>query len=113
MARDYKREEEKELIKRFDDYLNNKKFTFFELEDFIFIIDHYLQAGKLNKALKTCNLGIDQYPFSVDLLLDKAQILVNIEEYEEALQYLEKADNLQPNDIEILLLKANVLSISG
>src|SRR5690606_41775065 len=100
MARDYKREEEKELIKRFNDYLKNKKFTFFDLEDFVFVIDHYLHAGKFNKALKICNLGITQYPFSVDLLLDKAQILINIEEYEEAMQYLEKAENLQPNRSE-------------
>src|SRR5690606_8322345 len=27
--------------------------------------------------------------------------------------YLEKASNLQPNDVEILLLKANILSLTG
>src|SRR5688572_2932542 len=99
MPREYrKREEENELIKRFEDHLRKKKSEFFSLDAYEQIIDYYLLRGKYNKALHAVNQAIGQYPFSAELLTAKAQVLSNLEEYKDALELLDRAHALQPND---------------
>ena len=51
MSREYrKREEENELIKRFEDHLRKRKTEFFDLDAYEEIIDFYMLRGKHNKA---------------------------------------------------------------
>src|ERR1041384_1066834 len=114
MSREYrKREEENELIKRFEDHLRKKKSEFFDLDAYEQIIDYYMFRSKHNKALQAVNLAIGQYPFSTELITLKAQILSNLEEFDEALSLLDKAHSLQPNDPEIFLTKGSILSLQG
>jgi len=56
---------------------------------------------------------MDQYPFSTELISVKAQILSNLEEYDEALELLEKAKDLHPTDVEIYLSIGSILSLQG
>lgn len=87
MSREYrKREEENELIKRFEDHLRKKKAAFFDLDAYEEIIDYYMLRGKYNRALQAVNQAISQYPFSTELITVKAQVLTNLEEYGEALE---------------------------
>src|SRR5918995_6375011 len=112
MSREYrKREEENELIKRFEDHLRKKKIEFFDLDAYEEIIDYYMFRGKFNKALQAVNQAISQYPFSTELITVKAQILSSLEEYDQALTLLEQANALQPNDPEIYLTKGSILSL--
>ena len=103
MAREYRKREEEgnELIRRFEDHIRKKKAEFFDLDAYEQIIDFYMFRGKHNKALQAVNQAISQYPFSTELITVKAQILSNLEEYEEALDLLDQANALQPNDPEI------------
>src|ERR671910_1163444 len=114
MSREYrKREEENELIKRFEDHLRKKKAEFFDLDAYEQIIEHYMFRGKHNKALQAVNQAISQYPFSIELITIKAQVLSNLEEYEQALELLDQAHALQPNDPEIFLTKGSIYSLQG
>src|SRR5690606_18434907 len=76
-------------------------------------IDYYLEDGNNKKALQACNLAIDQYPFSTELKLDKAQVLSNLHRVDESLDILDYALTIQPNDSETLTLKGNILSNAG
>src|SRR5687768_18008507 len=100
MSKEYRKREEEgnELIRRFEDYLRKKKSEFFDLDAYEQIIDYYMFRSKHNKALQAVNLAISQYPFSTELITLKAQILSNLEEFDEALSLLDKAHSLQPND---------------
>jgi len=86
---------------------------FFDLEAYETIIDYYLDHNKNKKALQAADQAIAQYPFSSELIPIKAQILSNLEEYEQALELLEKARNLNPADIEVYLSMGSVLSLMG
>src|SRR5882757_1076905 len=108
-----KREEEEELIKKFEDSLKKNSNEFFNLEAYEAIIDYYLDRNKHKKALAAVNQAIDQYPFSSELIPLKAQILSNLEEYDQSLELLERARLLNPNDIEIFLSIGSVLSLMG
>ena len=92
MSREYrKREEENELIKRFEDHLRKKKTEFFDLDAYEEIIDFYMLRSKHNKALQAVNQAIHQYPFSIELITIKAQVLTNLEEYDQALELLDQS----------------------
>ena len=61
MAREYrKREEENELIKRFEDHLRKKRAAFFDLDAYEEIIDYYMFRGKHTRALQAVNQAINQ-----------------------------------------------------
>src|SRR5688572_1898333 len=114
MARDFrKREDEEELIKRFEESNRKNAGDFFDLEAYETIIDYYLDRSKNKKALSAVDQAITQYPFSSELIPIKAQILSNLEEYEQAMELLEKARNLNPADVEIYLSMGSVLSLMG
>ncbi|MEQ9591256.1 MAG: hypothetical protein RLN86_01595, partial [Cyclobacteriaceae bacterium] len=102
MAHDFrKREEEEELIKRFEESLKKNTNEFFEINSYETIIDYYIEKSKHKKALSAVDQAMALYPFSTDLLAVKAQILSNLEAYDEALELLEKAKSLHPTDIDI------------
>src|SRR5258706_15198321 len=104
MAHEFrKREEEEELVRRFEENLRKNSSSFFDIDAFETIIDHYLETSKFKKALAAVNMAMDQFPFSTELISIKAQILSNLEEYDEALELLEKAKSLHPADVEIYL----------
>jgi len=114
MAHEFrKREEEEELVRRFEENLRKNSSSFFDIDAFETIIDHYLETSKFKKALAAVNQAMDQYPFSTELISVKAQILSNLEEYDEALDLLEKARNLHPTDVEIYLSIGSILSLQG
>jgi len=114
MAREYrKREEENELIKRFEDHLRKKKPEFFDLDAYEQIIDYYATKGKHNKALHAVNQAISQHPYSIELITIKAQVLSSLEEYDQALDLLDQAQAMQPNDPEIFLTTGSILSLQG
>ena len=103
-------EDGKALVKKYEDMLKSSTFIFFEEDQYEYIIRHYLSLNKLKKALKVVEIAVQQFPYSSDLLLEKARILFESDKYHQALDILETLENLQPNDIEILLLKGAVLT---
>ena len=113
MGEDFRRREELEVIKRFELAVKNKTYTFFDLEEFEEIISYYLQHQKYKKALKACDVALNQYPYSSELLISKAQVLSNLEEFDDALALLDTVSTLYPSDPEAIFLKATILSLCG
>ncbi len=106
MSKEYrKREEGNELIKRFEDHLRKKKAEFFDLDAYEQIIDYYMFRSKHNKALQAVNQAISQYPFSTELITVKAQILSNLEEFDQALTFLTKLTPCNPTTLRYSLPK--------
>lgn len=114
MAHEFrKREEEEELIKRYEENLRKNVHSFYDIDSYEIIIDHYMAGSKFKKALVAVNSAIEQFPFSTELLTIKAQVLSHLKQYDEALQLLEIAKNLHPNDLEIYLSIGSVHSLEG
>lgn len=100
--------EEKKNIKNFDEMLKRGENEYFEISTFEFLIDHFLETGQFKKALKSCELGLKQHPYSGEMKVDYAQVLFQTGHMEESLLMLEEAENFQPGDLEISILKANI-----
>lgn len=97
------------LIK-FESMLKTNAVLFFDSSEFENIIHHYLENGKISLAKKAIKMGLQQHPTSVNLQLFKIEILVIENKFEEADIILEELHHLEPNNEEIYIQKANVLS---
>lgn len=99
------------MVKRFEAALRKKKSEFFDLEAFEVIIEHYLSAGKNQKALKAVEFATEQYPFSSELVTLKAQIFSNMQRFPEAEELLRDQLKLNPSDIDSILNLGSVFSM--
>jgi len=62
MSREYrKREEENELIKRFEDHLRKKKAEFFDLDAYEEIIDFYIIQSFISRKIEPIGIGVELY----------------------------------------------------
>jgi len=101
--------EERESLKRFEEILKSGESTFFDFSTFEFFISHYIGANELDKALKACNLGLEQYPYNSQLKIDLAQIYADSGDFKNALIAIDEVEVYQPTDPELLFLKGSIL----
>lgn len=113
MAKNYKKKTENKVVKLFEEHLRNKSSFLFEIERFEEVINYYSVHNELKKALVACQMAESQFPYSIDILILKAQTQASLDLDEEALNTLELAENLQPNEAEIFMLRGSIHSISG
>ena len=93
------------LIARFDDMLSRNEFFYFDLEEIERIIDHYITNGNRYKVQEAIKLADKLFPFSVELQIKKAQVLVSYDEADYALKQLKKIEcQAQNNDDFIFTL---------
>jgi tetratricopeptide (TPR) repeat protein len=101
------RDEMKELLQQFDNLKNGKSNSFIEEDSFERIIDYYDEKEQLPDALEAAEYAVSQYPYSSGLLVKKADILIALHKYREALHVLDAAELLDGNDKDLYILKTD------
>jgi len=99
-----------EIIQRFEKMIVTGKNYFFDINEFLEIIDHYIFIGNYTLAWKAINKADDQYPGNQEINLFKAEVLALENKYDEALDLLEILQKKINNNIEVFLLKADIYS---
>ena len=102
-----------DAAKRFELMLQRKEAPYFSEEIFESLSELYLTTGKLELAVKACNYGLKHYPHSLDLLLNKTQLLINKFELEEATELLDQAAIFHPSDTEIEYFRGVIMICYG
>ncbi len=98
------------LIKRFEAMLRTNENYFFDIEEFLDIIDDYISLGNYNMAYKAIEIGLQQYHDNMDIQLYKAEWFSLNDELEKALTLLKDLQQKDPKRIEIPMLKAELFS---
>jgi len=101
------REELKALLQQFDNLKTGKPNSFIEEDSFERIIDYYDENEQLPFALEAAEYGVEQYPYSAMLLLKKADVLIALRQYKEALYILDEAELLDSKDTNLYILKTD------
>ncbi len=101
------KEELKELLQQFDNLKSGKSNSFIEEDSFERNIDYFDENEQLTQALEAAEYGIEQYPYSSMLLLKKADILIALRHYKEALFILDQAELLDSKDTNLYILKTD------
>jgi len=97
-------------LTKFESMLKTNNVLFFDSNEFENIIHHYLEIGKIALAKKAIKLGLDQHPTSVNLRLFRVEILIFENKLSEADKLLSTLFELEPNNEEIYIQKANIYS---
>ncbi|MGO1728138.1 MAG: tetratricopeptide repeat protein, partial [Flavobacteriaceae bacterium] len=97
-------------IDKFETMLKTNEVLFFDLSEFENIVGHYMDTGKMTLAKKALKLGLDQHPIAVNLLLLKAELFILENHLEQANDLLLELKSIEPNNDDISLMIANVLS---
>lgn len=101
------RDELRELLQQFENLKTGQPNSFIEEESFEKIIDYYDEKEQLTNALEAAEYAITQYPYSSSLLLRKADIMIALRFYKEALTVLEQAEILDSKDTNLYILKTD------
>jgi tetratricopeptide (TPR) repeat protein len=101
------REELKELLQQYSNLKAGKSHSFIEEEGFERIIDHFDEKEQYSLGLEAVEYAIIQYSYSAALLLKKADLLISLRRYKEALYILEKAELLDSTDTTLYILKTD------
>ncbi len=110
---DLNSKEVRQLVKQFESMLKNNGSCFFEQGSFQQIIEFYEEQLEFQKAVEVIDMALEQHPYSAIFLIKKAQFLFEAKLCENALQLLDTAEVLAPNEIEAVLLRAEIYSYLG
>jgi tetratricopeptide (TPR) repeat protein len=102
------KEEINELLKQYDNLKTGRSHSFLDEEAFEKIVEFFDEKEDLQKALEAAEVGSEQYPFSSSLLIKKADILLSLRRYHDALKILEQAELFDASDINLYILKTDV-----
>lgn len=84
--------------------------TTFDIRIYQKLIEYYQNEGDLKKAVEVADSALEQYGYRVDFYLIKAKMLLSKKQPLEAMDCLYQAEQLHPQDTEVLLIKALILS---
>jgi len=101
------REELKELLRQYQNLKNGRSHTFLEEDAFERIIDHFDEKDDLPEALEASEIGLSQFPYSSQLMIKKADLLLAGRKYKEALEVLEVAELYDSSDVNLYILKTD------
>ncbi|MEO7175668.1 MAG: tetratricopeptide repeat protein [Saprospiraceae bacterium] len=86
---------------------------FLDEQKFLQLIEYYEQESMLEKALEVIEHALEQYSFSAEFLLRKARLLLNSQQFDDALYALDEADIFAPSDIQVELLRCKIYCQQG
>ena len=105
--------ENKESISRFEKMLQSKSSSFFDVDEFERIIDHYVDNLNYNYASQAIKIAIRQHPESMHLKIKKAQLHIIKEQPMEALAVLKQIDDQSGTNFDLVFLKGNAFNQLG
>lgn len=94
-----------ELLQRYENYLIGQESNGLDEEDFEVIINYYDDAEDIKKALEVAENASKALPYAVLLKLKKADLLIAVNRYNQALRALDEAEVLDSLDYNIVLLR--------
>ncbi len=97
-------------ISKFEKMLKTNNVLFFDAMEFERIVEHYLEISKVSLAKKAIQIGLEQHPNTIALMLFKAELYVFENKLSTADELLNKLYYLDPNNDELYIQKANVQS---
>ena len=101
------------VVKRYKKMLSDDQMGFFDVSDFEYIVDHYIDKNQLTNALQACEIAVSQHPHSLVVKIKKAQVLLGQLKTDKALELLKVLAKIESNNPEVLLMLGKLLQPSG
>ena len=108
--------EDKEIASNVRKYEAMKKsgvFAYFDVDEYLMIIDYYMQNGQENRALEACETAIGVHGDVPELVIERAQIQISQGHADIALQAINSVESLMSDNYDFYLTKASALLQTG
>lgn len=92
-------------VRRFEKMLEQRQHYFFDVEDFESIIDFYINTHNEKLAFEALELACKIHPYSTEIRLRKAEVLILNKQYSEALAHLSIVKSLDPENSDLYYLQ--------
>jgi len=106
-------DEFKAFIQSIEQKINNKDSFYLDVEEISRVSSYYLEKGMTSKAMAILKIGHGLHPISGDIKLHIAQVYTAQGEYKNALDFADQTLELEPNNEEVIVLKAEIYSYLG
>lgn len=103
----------KEMMDRCEKMLTGKKQYYFDVHEFINLIDIYFDENNFSSAEKIIDVGLQQHPSSVELKLKHIKLLIDNGKEKEGLRLLKHIESIEASNSEIHILKGICYSNIG
>ncbi|MDX5427969.1 MAG: tetratricopeptide repeat protein, partial [Bacteroidota bacterium] len=101
------------LIERFEEMISSNSTTYFDVDELEEIVEYYTEMGMNAKAYRAIEVGNSLHPGAAGLKIRFAQVLAEDDKMEEALSELDTAEMLEPNNADLFIARASILSKQG
>lgn len=85
----------------------------FSYDEFELLIAHYDELRAIEQVMEVLDCALQQYPYSVHFYLKKADFLLAQHRPKEALEVIDDAAGLSPDNFEVLILSIEALTLLG
>jgi len=102
-----------ELVKKFEEMMENNDEFYFDTEELEDIIVYYLELGDFNYADMAVNYGLKLHPNSLDIKIKRLEILLEWEEYNMAKELINELKGASMENTDFLVCYAKYYSSLG
>lgn len=106
---DYMDEETARLLERFTQQSATGNLGFYDVDEYVELIDAFIWSGDLNKATEVFTLAQGQYPEAVELKLKHAEICLEMDFLDRALQLISEVEEVEPYLYDCYIVKGHTL----
>lgn len=103
----YEEQEIFDALQRYEEMLRKGAHLYFDVFQLEYIIDNFLEDGKIFPALQAVEMGMNQHPSSIALKIKKASILLNLGEVTNSLELTNQLLQIEDTNHELYLLKGS------
>ena len=96
------------LVDQFERYLKTNDYSYFDEEGLEMLLEYYEARNLPDREEAVIDLALSLNPFSTDFLTRKAEQLLNRKKYNEALEYLDKAQLFDTHEVDVYLLRSDI-----
>lgn len=96
------------LVDQFERYLKTNDYSYFDEEGLEVLLEYYEARNLPDREEAVIDLALSLNPFSTDFLTRKAEQLLNRKKYNEALEYLDKAQLFDTHEVDVYLLRSDI-----
>lgn len=98
------------LLVKYQNLKEGNAVSFLEEEEFEIVIEHFFQENLESEAADACSLALQYFPKSIGINIFKAELLLHGQKLRQALAVLDSIENLDPTNLDIVMLKSEILT---
>jgi tetratricopeptide (TPR) repeat protein len=101
------------VLKRYKQMLTEHRTEFFDVADFEFIADQYIDKSQFSNALQACEIALRQHPNSIIVKIKKAQVYLSQLKLQKAIHLLKQLEEIENTNPDVMMMLGTCHNMKG